>query len=258
MLPAGTVPRGEWAARGRNHVPRSMALSDRAGMELHHSVGVYGARTGIQFMQAMQRDHLSRPGWADVWYSLAIWRDGTIFEARGVEFVSSPTSLLTVCLAGNYNNELLRPAQRASLALIRTWLRDKGGGTTVGWHGARANVGCPGRNAVTWARNPPPLPSTKAPTPAPPPEEDDDLADHTAALDAIALNTKAAAEEARRGTNAQRAILADTIRRHRAEALRVPDPESDAIWATRILEGNADLAEARRRIDEDAPVAEQT
>jgi hypothetical protein len=151
-LPAGTVTRVQWSARPRNHTPRRLLPLHRPGVELHHSVGLYGAATAGAWARSMQADHLGRPGWADVWYALGIWTDGTPVELRGVDWRSAPTDHLTVCLAGNYDQRVPTADQWSTLTVIRQNLVAAGGGDRLGWHGQRAAVSCPGRHAIARAR----------------------------------------------------------------------------------------------------------
>lgn len=168
-MPIVSLARADWGARPRNHTPRRIQLAQRPGVELHHSVGTYRARDAASWARSMQADHLARPGWADVWYSLGVWTDGSVIELRGVGFRSSPTDHLTVCLAGNYSQRVFSDAQQRTVQMIRRWAADRGSGLELSWHGARANVGCPGANVIAWAAdapNPPAPPST---------QEDDDM-----------------------------------------------------------------------------------
>lgn len=151
-LPAGTITRGSWGARPANHTPRRVSLLDRPGVEVHHSVGLYGARTAKAFAAAVQRDHLSRSNYADLWYALLVWTDGTPIEGRGVQYGSGSVPHLTVCLAGNYDVDEVPPAMAATVARVRLWLAERGGGDHLTWHGANRSSSCPGRHAIAAAR----------------------------------------------------------------------------------------------------------
>lgn len=169
-LPDGTLTRLGWRARPANHTPRALAPRARPGVELHHSVGTYGAATAAAWARAMQADHLSRPGWAEVWYALGVWTDGTPVELRGVLYRSAPTDALTVCLAGNYDTRRPTADQLDTVQAIRAEAHAVGVPLALSWHGQRAAVGCPGRHVIAWARNAP-----DPTTPAPNPDLEDDM-----------------------------------------------------------------------------------
>lgn len=153
------LTRTDWRARPSNRALVRIDSVDRPGIELHHSVGIYGASNFTQFLQRVQRDHLGR-GWTDGFYNVAVWFDGQIGELRGLQYKSNTIRHLTICLPGNYNSIVLTDAQKIGVLKVRQWLLSVNKrATDVTYHGARAQVGCPGSDVIDWVKAglPPPV-----------------------------------------------------------------------------------------------------
>lgn len=239
------VTRIDWRARRPNRARVRIDSRSRPGIEVHHSVGIYGASSFDAFLRSVQADHLGR-GWTDGFYNTAVWTDGTIGELRGLGYKSGPVSHLTICLAGNYDNRQISDEQKLSVSRIRQWLLAVNPtATDIAWHARRAAVSCPGRNVIPWLRAGMPLDNI---------EPEDDMAQHTAELASIGLNTKKAVEEARlqteearRSRRLQHALVADAVRTLRAEFGMDTDPESDELWAGWISEGTRTFEDCHQR-----------
>ena len=133
------VTRYEWGAAEpvaamKPHVPQRITI--------HHTAGRQApARSAAEKMRALQAfsqredsldDGRRKPAWPDVPYHFYVAVDGTVVEGRDLGFAGDsntpydPTGHLLVVLEGNFEEEDVTPAQRASLyrlvwSLARRW-----------------------------------------------------------------------------------------------------------------------------------------
>ena len=218
------LPRSSWTDRDPPRQGATIAYNDRPGVEFHHTVGTYGlpADDGPGIVAAIDDDHRGR-GWNGVFYNALIDDDGRIITCRPWTWKSN-SPLFTIAFPGNYETRELSDEQKRSAVWLVAHLRDLGVGDAVRWHGQRAKVACPGRNVIAWIR-------TGGPDQAPEPQEP--------TLEEIAMShpdelvRKRVNEAVRLG----QLNAAGTVAQMRKDFGLPPEPESDALWAKRIREG---------------------
>lgn len=166
--PAGPVPEGvryvsraEWGAK-----PPSLAMKTHVPhrITIHHTAERQApARSTEAKLQALQRFSQSegtlgngRPKrmWADVPYHLYVAVDGSVAEARPIQFVGDsntpydPTGHLLIVVEGNFEEEELSPAQRRTMDLLIPSLarRYNVPADKIAAHRDFAETLCPGRS----------------------------------------------------------------------------------------------------------------
>lgn len=155
------LSRADWGAK-----PPTMAMSPHEieRITIHHT-GVLRStrRPTAQLVRNLQgfsqsdgrlADGRNKVAWADVPYHFYIGRDGTIVEGRDAGFVGDtntrydPTGHLAIAVSGNYEEQELSEAQRASLVALVEWTAERHGvpADRIGGHGDYAQTACPGED----------------------------------------------------------------------------------------------------------------
>lgn len=137
-------------------------------------------------------------GWLDIGYSFGVCPHGVVMEGRGLNHQQAAqpggNSTWYSCTFMSGEHEKPTAAQVAAFRDLRSWLRGKGVGAAVSYHGRFVSTSCPGpilRGMVTdgslISGGPSPAPT---PSPAPAPPKDDmngQLAEGPEAITPIAL-----------------------------------------------------------------------
>lgn len=216
------IPRSSWTDRDPPRQGATIDYAERPGVEFHHTVGTYGlpADDGPGIVKAIDGDHRGR-GWNGVFYNALIDGGGQIVVARPWAWQSN-SPLFTIVFPGNYDHRDLTAEQEQAAAELVAWLRAAGVGDEVRWHGDRAAASCPGRNVIDWIR------AGGADQAPEPPTLEEIAMSHPDELVRKRVN-----EAVRLG----QLNAAGTIAQMRKDFGLPPEPESDALWAKRIREG---------------------
>ena len=113
--------------------------------------------------------------WLDLFYNWLIHPDGTIIEGRGWVTSPRPENLMTVCFVGDYAQDQVTDAARASAGVLvrECWKRmPQLKNLDVRWHNQRASTACPGSNLVQFIKEQNVLNGWGAPTVVPVKDED--------------------------------------------------------------------------------------
>lgn len=99
---------------------------------LHHSGIVFtGDKTSPQYLQNLQAWSLAERGWVDVPYHFLIDLQGEIWEGRPILFRGDtnteydPTGHALISVIGNYEKQIISPAQLTSIAKLMAALCKK-------------------------------------------------------------------------------------------------------------------------------------
>ena len=145
------LTRSDWGADAPAFPVPTRPLGDRPGVELHHTVGTYGASRPEAMLRAMDADHRDRLGSPTVWYGLVVWPDGTIVEGRGLDALSGEIPHVTIALAGDYDRRQVPEEMAEAVARLVDALRREGVGDEVVWHALRGGSECPGAYGIELA-----------------------------------------------------------------------------------------------------------
>lgn len=172
------------AALGEPEMPKIVTREEwgaklhRPGAKVHHIDRITIHHTGVaqsparsledklRGLQAFSQredklaDGRTKPAWPDIPYHYYISVDGRIGEGRRYRYVGDtnttydPTGHLLIVVEGNFETELPKPEQIASLEKLVNWalwnwrLERK----TIFGHGDFASTDCPGKNLVPFVR----------------------------------------------------------------------------------------------------------
>ena len=161
------VNREQWGAK--LHRPGAK-VHQITRLTIHHTgVAQNAARSledklrGLQaFSQREDKlaDGRTKPAWPDIPYHYYISVDGRIGEGRRYRYVGDtnttydPTGHLLIVVEGNFETELPKPEQIASLQKLVTWAlwNWRLDASTIMGHGDFASTDCPGKNLVPFVR----------------------------------------------------------------------------------------------------------
>ena len=223
-----------WLREGRR---LTVPLGDRKGWTVHHTAGGVGVDELVYARQVadMHFAKWSRPGG----YNFQVGRSGTVFEMVGWEHVGAHApgcnyNSIGVAFQGDFARTLPNQFQLDAFG----WLVAAGEVPNVQQgHRDCSSTSCPGDELYDRL----PL-KVGIPDPAkkPEPEEFDIMADPAIATELGRLaDAQAAAAQAR--VSAEVAAI-------RARSGLAPEPDSDAVWIERVLDGSHTLADAARAL----------
>ena len=153
------MSRADWGAK-----PPSMAMAPHEveRITIHHTGVLRSTKRPteqlVRNLQAFSQsagklaDGRDKVAWADIPYHFYVGRDGAIVEGRDAGFAGDtntrydPAGHLGIAVAGNYGEQELTEAQRASLTALVLWAAETFDvpADRIGGHGDYARTSCPG------------------------------------------------------------------------------------------------------------------
>ena len=111
---------------------------------LHHT----GAKTGT--VEGIHQYHRDSRGWTGIGYNYVIYKDGTIHEGRGLEYVGAHATdynsiSVGISCVGDFNTEKMGKAQYDSLVWLIGFIKGYYPNAKILGHKEVGNTACPGK-----------------------------------------------------------------------------------------------------------------
>lgn len=110
---------------------------------LHHSAGK------TDTVESIHKYHKDGRGWVGIGYNFVVYKDGTIHEGRGLDYVGAHCSgynskSIGICCIGDFTKEQMSQEQYYALAELIKYLKGIYPKATIKGHREFANTACPG------------------------------------------------------------------------------------------------------------------